>query len=74
MTFIRSSSWLDVVPDAGRTIIHQAFEQLRDSLAKRRVYKTACYELSQLDNRDLTDLGIPRSDIRKLAKEATYGR
>jgi len=38
--------------------------------AKRRVYKTTFHELSVLTNRDLADLGIHRSEIKRLAWEA----
>ena len=74
MAITRSNSELDVVLDAGRTIFHQKRDQMRQALAKRRVYRATHFELSALSNRDLNDLGIPRSNIKRLAMEAAYGR
>ncbi|MHC0054118.1 DUF1127 domain-containing protein [Actibacterium sp. D379-3] len=45
----------------------------RDELARRRVYRRTVSELSALNARDLADLGISRSMIRRLALEAAYG-
>ncbi|MFK7875185.1 MAG: DUF1127 domain-containing protein [Paracoccaceae bacterium] len=72
MAVTRSNSWLDVVLDAGRTIYHQKRDQIRQALAKRKVYRAALFELSVLSDRDLKDLGIPRSSIKRLAMEAAY--
>lgn len=74
MAITRSNSWLDVVLDASRTIIHQKREQMRDAQAKRRVYRATYNELSMLTNRDLADLGIPRSNIKRVALEAANGQ
>ncbi|WP_245812235.1 DUF1127 domain-containing protein [Planktotalea frisia] len=41
--------------------------------AKRRVYRATYHELWVLSDRDLRDLGIPRSNIKNLAMEAAYG-
>jgi uncharacterized protein YjiS (DUF1127 family) len=72
MAITRSNSWLDVVLDAGRTIFHQRRDQMRQVLAKRKVYRATLFELSVLSDRDLGDLGIPRSSIKRLAMEAAY--
>jgi hypothetical protein len=56
MAITRSNSGLDVVLDAGRKIFHQKRDQMKQALAKR----------------DLNDLGIPRSNIKRLAMEAAY--
>ena len=40
--------------------------------AKRRAYKTTIAELGALSNRDLADLGISRSEVRRIAWEAAY--
>lgn len=54
----------------------QRFEEFRaqvaDTMAKRKVYRTTVNELSALSNRDLADLGIHRSMIKRLALEAAY--
>lgn len=73
MAVTRSNSGLDVVLDAGRSIVHQKRDQIRQALAKRRVYRTTLSELAALTDRDLRDLGIPRSHIKRLALEAAYG-
>lgn len=48
----------------------KAFGEAR---AKRKVYRATLNELSALDARDLSDLGISRSEIPFLAREAAYG-
>ncbi len=73
MAITRSNSALDVVFEAGRTFFHQKLNTMRKARAKRRVYRATYYELSMLSDRDLIDLGIPRSRIKRLAKEAAYG-
>ncbi len=72
MAVTRSNSGLDVVLDAGRSIFHQKLDQIRQALAKRRVYRATFSELAALTDRDLRDLGIPRSNIKRIAKEAAY--
>lgn len=73
MAITRSSSWLDAVPEAGRSFFHQKMKNLRDAMARRKVYRATYHELSILTDRDLADLGIARSNIRQLALEAAYG-
>ncbi|WP_282151562.1 DUF1127 domain-containing protein [Ruegeria atlantica] len=46
---------------------------MRRAQANRRVYRATYCELSVLSDRDLTDLGIRRSSIKKLAMEVAYG-
>jgi len=72
MAITRSSSGLDVVLDAARTYFQQKLDQMQKARAKRKVYLATYHELSMLTNRDLRDLGIPRSNIRRLALEAAY--
>lgn len=73
MAITRSNSALDVVFEAGRTFFHQKIDTMRRAQANRRVYRATYCELSVLSDRDLTDLGIRRSSIKKLAMEAAYG-
>ncbi len=73
MAITRSNSELDIVFDAGRTFFHQKLDHMRRAQAKRRVYRATYRELSGLTDRDLRDLGIPRSNIKRLAMEAAYG-
>jgi len=72
MAITQSNSGLDVIFDAGRTFFHQKMDQMRNAQAKRRVYRATYHELSVLSDRALTDLGIPRSNIKRLALEAAY--
>lgn len=72
MAVTRSNTGLDVILDAGRTIFHQKRDQMRQALAKREVYRATLFELSALSERDLIDLGISRSNIKRLAMEAAY--
>jgi uncharacterized protein YjiS (DUF1127 family) len=72
MAVTRPNSGLDVVLDAGRTVFHQKRDQIRKALAKRKVYRATYSELTVLTDRDLRDLGIPRSSIKRLAMEAAY--
>ncbi len=48
--------------------------KIREALARRKRYIKTLDELSALSNRNLWDLGIPRSDIRRLAWETAYDR
>ena len=73
MAITRSRNGLEVLLDAGRSLFHHGRESIQDALAKSKVYRATYYELSMLTDRDLSDLGIPRSDIRRLALEAAYG-
>ena len=45
----------------------------QENRARRRVYRQTVRELNELSPRDLADLGIHRSMIRRLAREAAYG-
>ncbi len=46
------------------------FEVLKTRYSKWKRYARTVNELEGLSNRDLADLGIARSDIRRLAREA----
>ncbi len=41
-----------------------------DAAKRRKVYRTTVNELSVLSTRELSDLGIARSDIRRIAMDA----
>lgn len=41
--------------------------------ARKRAYTQTFRELSALSNHELADLGLGRSDIRRVAHEAAYG-
>lgn len=72
MAITRSNSRLDATIDAGRTFFHQTVDNLRTARARRKVFAQTYHELSNLSDRELRDLGIPRSNIRRLAMEAAY--
>ena len=44
------------------------------ALSRRRAYSQTLFELNALSDRDLSDLGMIRSNIPKLAHEAAYGK
>jgi uncharacterized protein YjiS (DUF1127 family) len=43
---------------------------ISELMARRKVERTTYFELSGLSDRELSDLGICRCDIRRLAREA----
>jgi uncharacterized protein YjiS (DUF1127 family) len=47
------------------------FAQISEAHAQRKLYNTTYSELQSLTNRELTDLGIHRSMIKRIAMEAT---
>ena len=51
----------------------QFFETAAARHASRRVYKTTLIELSSLSNRELADLGMHRSELKRVAWEPAYG-
>ena len=54
--------------------IAHAVASIRESLARRKVFRQTLRELKTLSNRELTDLGIHRSMITRIAQEAAYGK
>jgi len=49
-------------------------DQAKEAYRAWRVYRATFNELSALSDRDLTDLGIGRGEIRAIAMEAAYGQ
>ncbi|MEL6450975.1 MAG: DUF1127 domain-containing protein [Pseudomonadota bacterium] len=49
------------------------FETAAARHAQARVYRTTMAELSALSNRELADLGMHRSELKRVAWEAAYG-
>ncbi len=45
-------------------------ENIKTRYVRHRIYRRTVNELSALSNRDLADLGLYRSMIRRLAKQA----
>lgn len=54
-------------------LIRTAYAEFKAGREKRKVYNITVRELESLDNRGLQDLGIARSDIKRLAREHAYG-
>ncbi len=51
-----------------------AFDGLRTRYGQYMTYRRTVRELSSLSDRALSDLGLSRSMIKGLAREAAYGR
>ncbi|MDD9746838.1 MULTISPECIES: DUF1127 domain-containing protein [Marinovum] len=49
--------------------LHRAAETWKTARAKRAIFDRTYNELNALDDRDLTDIGIARRDIRALAQD-----
>jgi uncharacterized protein YjiS (DUF1127 family) len=49
------------------------FARLRQCFADHRKYLATYDELNALSDRELTDLGLSRLDVRDVAREAVYG-
>lgn len=47
--------------------------KFRIALANRRAYQRAIAEIEQLDNRELTDMGVDRDTLVAGAYRAVYG-
>ena len=48
------------------------FEAAAEAHAKRRVYRTTLRELQALNGRELADLGLHASELKRVAYEAAY--
>ncbi len=54
--------------------LHAAVERLREARERRRLYLRTYEELSNLNERELADIGVSRADIPELArKQAMLG-
>jgi len=52
--------------------VRALFANTLDNAARRKVYRTTVTELNNLSGRELADLGIHRSEIKRIAYEAAY--
>lgn len=52
--------------------ISSLVKMVKDAVARRRLFTQTLAELSALSDRDLTDLGLSRSSIADVAREAAY--
>ncbi|WP_223274754.1 DUF1127 domain-containing protein [Tateyamaria sp. syn59] len=48
----------------------RVFEAAAERRAKQRVYRTTLNELNALSNRELADLGLHRSELKRVAWES----
>ena len=51
----------------------RVFEAAAERRAKQRVFRTTFNELNVLSNRELADLGLHRSELKRVAWEAAEG-
>lgn len=58
---------------AGLASTASPFEALRTRYRQYQTYRQTIRELSSLSDRGLADLGLNRSMIKALAREAAYG-
>lgn len=63
----------NVRKEAGNGRFTKFVADLRDYMARRAVYRQTLRELNELTERDLTDLGMARANIRSVAYEAAWG-
>lgn len=47
---------------------------VKAAMKRRRSYNGIVKELGSLDERELRDLGISRSDVHRVAHDTVYGR
>ncbi len=48
--------------------------QIREAARRRAIYRQTLRELNALTNRELTDLGLNRTMLTRVAMEAAYGK
>lgn len=56
-----------------RNRVMTAIERMQENRARRAVYRQTLRELNSLTTRDLDDLGINRSMITRIARDAAFG-
>lgn len=52
-------------------MLRGTIENWREAIARRRVYERTLHELSQLTDRELSDIGLGRSQISDVALDAS---
>jgi uncharacterized protein YjiS (DUF1127 family) len=72
MTFYTDTASNATLVERLMATVSNVFATLAERHAKRRVFNTTLNELGSLSNRDLADLGISRSEVRRIAWEAAY--
>ena len=64
----------EFVFDAGRSLFSQIRNDIECGLAKQKIYRQTYAELSRLTDRELADIGMHRSLIKRIAMEAANGK
>jgi len=54
------------------TRLNALIAEYRGKAARRKIYRETVQELESLSTRDLSDLGLNRSEIRRIAYQAAY--
>lgn len=72
MAYMNTTTRSDVSPL--RDLIAHPLQSLQLMAQRRRVYLQTLKELNALSDRDLSDLGLHRSMISAVAKDAAYGK
>lgn len=73
MAITQTNSAIFGIQEAIRTYFHQKLDEVKKAHAKRKLYSETYSELAAMSDRNLKDLGFSRSEIRRLALEATHG-
>lgn len=71
MAISRNDARLQAVLDNMRSRFKRFLSVAQEANERRGIYRVTIWELGRLTDRDLADLGIPRSHIRRLAIEAS---
>lgn len=66
------TSHIDVREGSGLGRLQAAVEGYRAAVARYRVYLNTFNEMNALSDRDLADLGLHRSELRRVAHQAAY--
>ena len=72
MAYVSTSTRTDVL--SLRELFLRPLQSLRLMAQRRSIYRQTLAELSALSDRDLADLGLHRSLISAVAKDAAYGK
>ena len=72
MAYVNSSSRAASFSLADR--LSGVFALIKANYARRAVFNQTVRELAALSDRELSDLGLARTDIRSVAHEAAYGK
>jgi len=72
MAYVNTTARTDIL--SFRDLISSPLQSLQLMAQRRRVYRQTVTELNALSDRDLSDLGLHRSMIAAVAKDAAYGK